>query len=203
MDRRKLKSIYYLMVEGIQFAVPTRASGVTWTTTTDNVVLKGTLEQILIFALQNFTVQSVAVLEEFAIIDERSFKNMPATDDVTVLDLDPGSGNDLVVDEEVQIVSKITGQYRDDWVTQSGAVFEAVTGGARSYYKGQLLAILAYLLQYDGDNTDYVYNLFKWALFDHSKAFVAGADFLDILGTQGPTLVEQAHTKLGNMILNA
>ena len=85
MDRRKLKSVYYLMVEGIQFAVPTRASGVTWTTTTDNVVFKGTLEQVLIFALQNFTVQSVAVLEEFALIDERSFNNMPATDDVTVL----------------------------------------------------------------------------------------------------------------------
>jgi len=75
INKRKLESVYYMIVQDITFAsdaigaaTPTgRAATSTWAQD-DEVIFKGKLKHILTFGLMAFDVASVAVNEKFSLI---------------------------------------------------------------------------------------------------------------------------------------
>ena len=103
MDKRKLEQVYYMTVENITFASDAigaamgtgRSATTTWAQDGE-VVFKGKLKHLLVFALMAFDVASVAIHETFSIVPEREFVNVPnlgARGIVDVVSLDPLDGD--------------------------------------------------------------------------------------------------------------
>jgi hypothetical protein len=208
MDRRKLLSKFYLMVDHISFAstaigdaVNGRAAATAWAKDA-NLVFVGELRHILIFALMAFDVSSVAVLEQFRLVSERKFQNLKATNDIAVIDLDPTAGEGVVVDEDVLFLENLTNNYRREWDAVSGLIVEDEATGAKEYYSGSLLAALAYGLQYKSGGTAPVYTDTNFGLFEQSAAGV-GLSVIDLLSASGPVELEKGHVTLGNIVLGA
>jgi hypothetical protein len=208
MDRRKLLSKFYLMVDHITFPSTKigaetngRAANTVWAQDT-NLVFVGELRHILIFALMAFDVASVAVLEQFRLVSERKFQNLKATQDITVIDLNPTAGEGIVEDADVLFLENLTNNYRRDWDIQSGIIVENEATGAKEYYSGSLLAALAYGLQFKQGGTAPVYTDTNFGLFEQSAAG-NGLSVIDLLGASGPVELEKAHTTLGNLVLGA
>jgi hypothetical protein len=208
MDRRKLQSKFYLMVDHITFASTAigattngRAAATAWTKDT-NVVFVGELRHILIFALMAFDVASVAVLEQFRLVSERKFQNLLATNDVTVIDLNPTAGEGIVEDADVLFLENLTHNYRREWDVVSGLIVEDDALGTKEYFSGSTLAALAYGLQFKDGGTAPLYLATNFGFFDISGAG-NGLSVVDLLGTSGPVELDKAHVTLGNLVLSA
>ena len=208
MDRRKLQSKFYLMVDHISFAsseigatLNGRTASTAWAKDT-NVVFVGELRHILIFALMAFDVAAVAVLEQFRLVSERKFQNLLATNDVKIIDLDPTAGEGIVEDEDVLFLENLTNSYRREWDTVSGLIVEDDTTGAKEFFSGSTLAALAYGLQYKTGGTAPLYAATNFGFFDISGAG-NGLSVVDILGPSGPVELDKAHVTLGNLVLSA
>lgn len=208
MDRRKLQSKFYLMVDHITFAstaIGAATNGRTATTAwakDANVVFTGELRHILIFALMAFDVAAVAINEQFRLVSERKFQNLLATNDVQVINLDPTEGEGIVEDEDVLFLENLTNNYRREWDTVSGLIVEDETAGTREYYSGSTLATLAYGLQYAAAGTAPIYAATNFGFFDVS-AVGNGLSVVDLLGPSGPVELDKAHVSLGNLVLSA
>jgi hypothetical protein len=207
MDRRKLQSKFYLMVDQISFAstaiglaVGGRAAATPWLKD-DNVIFVGELRHILVFGLMAFDVASVAVNEQFRLVSERKFQNLAAANDIAIIDLDPTEGEGVVVDEDILFLENLTNNYRREWDQRAGLIFED-TLGVKEYYYGTTLAALAYGLQYAAGGTDPIYVDTNFGFFDQS-ASGNGLTVADLFGVSGPIELEKAHITLGNLILNA
>jgi hypothetical protein len=208
MDRRKLLSSFYLMVDQISFAsteigaaVNGRTAVTAWAKD-DNVVFVGELRHILIFALLAFDVAAVAVNEQFRLVSERKFQNLRATNDISIINLDPTEGEGIVVDEDVLFLENLTHTYRREWDTQSGLIVEADPGGNKEYCIGTTLAALAYGLQFATAGTGPIYVTTNFGFFDHAAAG-NGLNVVDLLGPAGPVELDKAHLTLGNIVLSA
>ncbi|GIK43792.1 MAG: hypothetical protein BroJett011_76250 [Chloroflexota bacterium] len=208
MDRRKLQSKFYLMVDHISFASTEigaltngRTAVTTWAKDT-NVVFVGELRHILIFALMAFDVAAVAVLEQFRLVSERKFQNLLATNDLTIIDLNPTAGEGIVEDEDVLFLENLTNNYRREWDMLSGLIVEDDATGAKEYFSGSTLAALAYGLQYKAAGTAPLYVATNFGFFDISGAG-NGLSVVDLLGPSGPVELDKAHVTLGNLVLSA
>lgn len=208
MDRRKLQSKFYLMVDHISFASTAigaatngRTAATAWTKDT-NVVFVGELRHILIFALMAFDVAAVAVLEQFRLVSERKFQNLLAANDLTIINLDPTEGEGIVVDEDVLFLENLTNNYRREWDLVSGLIVEADAAGTKEYFSGSTLATLAYGLQFKTGGTAPIYAATNFGFFDISGAG-NGLSVVDLLGPSGPVELDKAHVTLGNLILSA
>ncbi len=208
MDRRKLMSKFYLMVDRISFAstaIGAATNGRTSTTAwaaDSNVVFVGELRHILVFALMAFDVAAVAVNEQFRLVSEQKFQNLKPTNDVTIINLDPTEGEGIVVDEDLIFLENLTNNYRREWEVVSGIIVEDDVTKAKEYFSGSTLAALAYGLQYKTGGTAPIYAATNFGFFDQSAAGV-GLSVVDLLGTTGPVELDKAHITLGNIILSA
>jgi hypothetical protein len=208
MDRRKLLSKFYLMVDHISFpstqigdTANGRAAATTWAKDA-NQVFVGELRHILIFALTAFDVASVAVNEQFRLVSERKFQNLKADQNIGIINLDPTAGEGIVTDEDVLFLENLTNNYRREWDTVSGLIVEDEVNGTKEYYSGSLLAALAIGLQFKNGGTAPVYSDTNFGLFEQSAAG-NGLSVIDLLGSSGPVEVQKAHLTLGNLILGA
>lgn len=207
MDRRKLLTKYYLMVDQISFAstaIGAAANGRTAVTTwaqDANVVFKGDLRHILIFALMAFDVASVAVNEQFRLVPEQKFQNLAPDQDITVIDLDPTEAEGIVIDDDVTFLENLTNIYRRDWDEVSGLIVEDGLG-VKTFYSGSTLAALAYGLQYAAAGVAPLYAATNFSFFDRAAAG-NGVTIADLLGTSGPVELEKGHITLGHIILGA
>jgi hypothetical protein len=207
MDRRKLQSKFYLMVDHISFASTAigaatngRTAATAWAQDA-NVVFVGELRHILTFALMAFDVASVAVNEQFRLVSERKFQNLAATNDVSIISLDPTEGEGIVTDADVLFLENLTNSYRREWDTVSGLIVEADAGG-KEYFTASTLATLAYGLQFKAGGTAPIYAATNFGFFDHSAAG-NGLSVVDLLGPSGPVELDKAHVTLGNIVLSA
>lgn len=208
MDRRKLQSKFYLMVDHISFAsteigatLNGRTAATAWAKDT-NVVFVGELRHILIFALMAFDVAAVAVLEQFRLVSERKFQNLLATNDLTIIDLDPTAGEGIVEDEDVLFLENLTNNYRREWDTISGLIVEDDALGTKEFFSGSTLAALAYGLQFAAAGTAPLYVATNFGFFDIAGAG-NGLSVVDLLGPSGPVELDKAHVTMGNLILSA
>lgn len=208
MDRRKLLSRFYLMVDHITFASTAigaatngRSAATAWAKDS-NVVFVGELRHLLIFALMAFDCASVAVNEQFRLVSEQKFQNLLPTNDISIINLDPTKGEGVVTDEDVLFLENLTKNYRREWDTQSGLIIEDDTAKTKEFYSGSTLAALAYGLQFKTGGTAPIYASANFGFFDQSAAGI-GLTVVDLLGPTGPVELEKAHLTLGNLILNA
>lgn len=208
MDRRKLMSKFYLMVDHISFASTAigaeadgRAAATAWLKDA-NVVFVGELRHILTFALMAFDVASVAVNEQFRLVSERKFQNLKPENDIAVIDLDPTAGEGIVTDEDMLFLDNITNSFRREWDTVSGLIVEDEGTGAKEYYSGSTLAALAYGLQFAAGGTAPIYAATNFGFFDRSAAGI-GLSVIDLLGPSGPVEIDKAHLSLANIVLSA
>ncbi|MBE7473153.1 MAG: hypothetical protein DPW09_39070 [Anaerolineae bacterium] len=208
MDRRKLQSKFYLMVDHISFASTAigaatngRTAATAWAKDA-NVVFVGELRHILIFALMAFDVAAVAVNEQFRLVSERKFQNLLANNDLSIISLDPTEGEGIVVDEDVLFLENLTNQYRREWDLVSGLIVEDDTAGTKEYFSGSTLATLAYGLQYKAGGTAPIYAATNFGFFDISGSG-NGLSVVDLLGPSGPVELDKAHVTLGNLVLSA
>ncbi|MBE7474303.1 MAG: hypothetical protein HS114_34670 [Anaerolineales bacterium] len=208
MDRRKLQSKFYLMVDHISFASTAigaatngRTAATAWAKDA-NVVFVGELRHILIFALMAFDIAAVAVNEQFRLVSERKFQNLLAANDLSIIDLDPTAGEGIVVDEDVLFLENLTNNYRREWDLVSGLIVEDDALGTKEYFSGSTLATLAYGLQYKTGGTVPIYAATNFGFFDISGAG-NGLSVVDLLGPSGPVELDKAHVTLGNLVLSA
>jgi hypothetical protein len=211
MDRRKLEQLYYLIVENISFASdeigdPTngRTSLTAWVQDAE-VIFRGKLKHILVFALMAFDVAQVAVNELFTIVPEREFlnvENLGAVDIVDVISLDPADGQGIVLDNDLTFMAHLTNNFRFGWSDVKNIIIQQkAVPTNKSLYKGTVLESLAYAYQIHTTGNAVVYTLHDFALSDPAKQLNKGVQWLDINGSSGPVELEKAHVTLGNMIL--
>ena len=208
MDRRKLLSKFYLVVDQISFPSTAigaltggRAAATPWAKD-DNVVFVGELRHILIFGLLAFDVASVAINENFRLVGERKFQNLKATNDITIINLDPLEGEGVVLDEDVLFLENLTNNYRREWDAVTGLIIEADPGGTKEFFTGSTLAALAYGLQFAALGTAPIYANTNFGFFEQSGGS-NGLSIVDILGPSGPIELDKAHVTLANLILSA
>lgn len=208
MDRRKLMSRFYLMVDRITFPstqIGALANGRTAATAwakDQNLVFEGELRHILIFALMAFDVASVAIGEQFRVVAQQKFQNLRPANDIGIISLDPTEGEGIVTDDDVLFLENLTNNYRREWDTVSGLIVEDDAAGTKEYFSGSTLATLSYGLQFKAGGTAPIYATTNFGFFDGS-ASGAGLAISDLLGTNGPVELEKAHLTLGNLILGA
>lgn len=208
MDRRKLMSKYYLMVDRITFpstqigALTNGRTAATAWAKDQNLVFEGELRHILIFALMAFDMASVAIGEQFRVVAQQKFQNLQPTNDIGVISLDPTEGEGIVTDNDVLFLENLTNNYRREWDTVSGLIVEDDTTKAKEFFSGSTLAALAYGLQYKAGGSAPIYATTNFGFFDGSAAG-AGLAVTDLLGPNGPVELEKAHLTLGNLILGA
>ncbi len=208
MDRRKLMSKFYLMVDRITFpstAIGDATGGRSATTPWDvdtNVVFWGDLRHILIFALMSFDVASVAVNEQFRLVSEHKFQNLKPANDISIIDLDPVAGEGIVTDDDVLFMENLTKQYRREWDAMSGLIVEDDITKTKEYFSGSTLAALAYGMQFKTALSTPVYEGANFGFFEQSAAGL-GLTVVDMMGPSGPVELEKAHLTLGNLVLSA
>lgn len=204
IDRRKLKLPYKMIIEGATFpsdalAGGTRESETAWVAD-DNIVVEGTLEQLLVFALMNFDVQSVQIAEKFDIVSARRFRNLSAAQNISVVSVDPTVDPGPVTAADLTFVANLTNNYRYDWNQQVTLVVETAAG-EKTFYKGSVLAALCYALQYDGTAAP-IYVNSNFALYDGGVPM--GVTVLNLHdANQAPVQLHAAHIKLAQRILDA
>lgn len=215
MDKRKLLSNYYLMVNDITFASDAigaaapdgRSAATTWAAQA-NVVFKGQLRHLLIFALMAFDINpnSLTSPEKFTIVPERKFQNVgvPSPGGVEVIDLDPTTSTEgIVLAADVTFLEQITNSYRQPWDESVGIVAEDhAVPATKAYYYGSRLGVLAYGLQYSATPA-LVYTEQDFAFFDRGVMSSYGVVIDDLLGANGPAELSRAHISLGNLVLGA
>jgi hypothetical protein len=146
-----------------------RTAASTWAADS-NVVFVGELRHILVFALMAFDVAAVAVNEQFRLVSEQKFQNLAATNDVTIINLDPTEGEGIVVDEDLLFLENLTKNYRREWDVVSGLIVEDDVTKAKEYFSATTLAALAYGLQYKAAEAAPIYVATNFGFFDMSAA---------------------------------
>ena len=149
---------YQLAIEDITFAsteighaTAGRSATTVWSAT-DDVIFRGELKSVLIFALMAFDLDGLNVLEKFTLIPTKEIvdvSNLTISDIPGVVELDPVGLEGIVTAEDVTFLDNlITGQGK--W----NAVFDFIlqdkaTGLVNQQYYGEVLQILCAFLRFD------------------------------------------------------
>jgi hypothetical protein len=211
-NRRQLEKVHVLLVNDISFASDAigaasgvgRAAETDWIAT-DNVVFKGPLKDILIFALMAFSGSSVSVAENFEIVPIEKWVDVPnltSTDIVTAISLDPADGEGIVLANDVTFLTNLTNNFRLAPSTVKRVIVEEKADASNKIlYQGSVLEALAYALQYQDQGTAPIYTLFEVALMDAGGMNV-GVIYDPISGANGPVEYEPYLLKIANAVLS-
>jgi len=208
MNKRKLDTDYLLIVENISFASTEighatlgRTATTPWSAAAE-VVFKGKLKHILIFAVMAFDVSTTSVNELFTLIpasDYTDVDNLTAADIVDVIDLDPTAGENIVLANDITFLENLTNNYRFGWDDAKNLILqEKAVVTNKPLFSGTPLQALCYAMQV---STAVIYTLWEFALL--TPALNQGATYPTLTGANGPTELEVAHTTLAGLILNA
>ncbi len=213
MDRRKLNSKYYLVVEDISFASTAigdatngRSATTAWAAQ-DEVTYKGTLAEILIFAMMAFDINGTQVLEKYRIVDERSYKgvkNLAEGDVPTIIDLDVLGAENIIVTDDITFLTNLTDNFRESENEAKHVVLEKKDASGTSYYQATIKELLAYLFKWEDGGTAQLYTLLNVGLLDVSSGVNMGVSYPNLSdSTLGPVEFATGRVTLASQILGA
>jgi hypothetical protein len=212
MDRRKLFKEFYLVIENITFASDAigaaagtgRTADTAWAANAE-VIFKGQLRHILTFGLMAFSVNDVAIVEDYSIVPDADFlnvMNLGALDLVDIISLDPADGEGIVVADDLTFLQNLTNNYRANWSDTKAVIRqEKADATNKAFFRGTVLETLAYAYQFDQVDGAPVYTLYNLGLAEYGAQLNKGVTWPPITGASGPVELEPAHVTLGNILL--
>lgn len=206
INRKQLQTNYILTVENITVASTGLAGGRTavtpWAANAE-VMFKGQLQHILMFAIANFSVNGASIAETFHLVSAKSYQaveNLTSVDVPALIDLDPTEAEGIILAEDVTFLQNLSNNYRLDWNQASKInLQEKATPTTWLFYRATLLQLFCFAMQDRAG--DLVRSLYEIGVLPTGT--LVGVDYVDILSSSGPVELEQGHVNLANVILGA